>query len=145
MTELHGTCHCGNLSVTFKTSRPLEQLPVRACQCDFCRKHGVRTTTDPNGALEIRSEKAGEVGRYSFGLHAAEFLVCKTCGVYVAAVLERADRCVATLNTNVLDGTPFAERAADPIDYSPEVAEARVARRLRQWTPTEYSAGGRLK
>ena len=54
MTEIHrGGCHCGNIRVAYRTAKPVAEWPIRACQCSFCRKHGVRATGDPDGLLEI--------------------------------------------------------------------------------------------
>ncbi len=136
MTELRGGCHCGNVLAVFRSSKPLEELPLRDCQCTFCRKHAVRTTADPHGTLELDVKEPQAVSRYSFGTGITEFLVCGSCGVYVAAVMERDGRRVATLNVNALNGAPFAERAGEPMDYSAESADERAARRLQQWTPT---------
>ena len=50
MTEIHrGGCHCGNIRVAYLTAKPVSEWPIRACQCSFCRKHGVRATGDPEG------------------------------------------------------------------------------------------------
>ena len=136
MNALAGGCHCGNVSVRFESGRTVEELPMRACQCTFCRKHGVRTTVDPEGRLEIGIENGEDVSRYLFGQGVAEFLVCRRCGVYVAAVMTRASGCVATLNVNVLEGAPFGDRRGRPVDYSEESVERREARRFAQWTPT---------
>ena len=42
--------------------------------------------TDPGGHLAIRAGHENHLGRYAFGLRTAEYLICKTCGVYVAAI-----------------------------------------------------------
>ena len=48
-----GGCHCGNLSFVFEATAPLESLGLRACMCSFCRAHGARNTSDPNGTIRI--------------------------------------------------------------------------------------------
>src|SRR5579859_2220723 len=50
---LRGGCHCGNLGVVLETERDPRALPLRACQCSFCRRHGAVTTADPGGLLRI--------------------------------------------------------------------------------------------
>jgi hypothetical protein len=138
VTALAGSCHCGNLEVVFEPSRPPEELPVRACACSFCRAHGARTTTDPHGRVGLRARDQGQLLRYRFAQRTADFLVCRGCGVYVAAVLETDDgRLVATLNVNVLvERGRFASEA--PVDYDGESEAARRARRAAGWTPVVW-------
>lgn len=136
---LTGGCHCGNLTVAFELAAAASELALRACQCGFCRKHGVRTVSDRNSLLRIDVSEPAELVRYEFALHAAEFLICRRCGVYVAAVLDDGTRSVATLNVNVLDRDPFRDRDPEPAIYDDETAPARRARRLRMWTPVEVS------
>ena len=81
-----GGCHCGNLRIAFETKISPAEIEVRACQCTFCRKHSSLAVTDPAGRLAIHVEREDRLGRYAFGLQTAEYLICKTCGVYVAAV-----------------------------------------------------------
>jgi len=53
--------------------------------------------------------------RYRFGLGITDFLLCRKCGVYVAAVMTTAEGALGVLNVNVLDDrTPFA-RPAEPM------------------------------
>src|SRR5262249_49534842 len=82
---LHGSCHCGALTVELETAREPRELPVRMCGCTFCRKHRPRYTSDPSGHLTIRIADPASVSRYRFGLRLADFLICRTCGVFVAA------------------------------------------------------------
>lgn len=128
---LSGRCHCGQVTLAFDTALAPGELPLRRCQCSFCRKHGARTVADPNGSLTIAAEPAAVV-RYRFGLATADFLLCARCGAYVAAILDGAR---ATLNANLLDCANELTQPATPVDYDGETAEARRARRLRAWTP----------
>ena len=134
-----GGCHCGNVRVLFETRRPAGELPVRACQCSFCRAHGARTASDPKARLSISIADASRLSRYRFALRTADYLVCARCGVYLAAVLEADGKLFATLNVNVLDERDAFTAAAEPVAYDGETAESRIARRRRQWTPTTLS------
>jgi hypothetical protein len=137
MSTLAGGCHCKNVTIAFTTSRPPTELPLRACQCSFCRRHGARTTSDPAGRARIVVADAAALARYRFGAKTADFLVCARCGVYVAPVMSSGGRTLATINVNALDdGAPF-DRPAQPMDYDAESAEERVVRRLARWTPAE--------
>jgi len=135
MGTLAGSCHCGNLQITFRTERPLEDLQVRACQCSFCRAHGARALSDPKGRATIVVGDDSRTNRYRFGLATADFVICKVCGIYVGAVMEHRGSTYCTLNVNVLRGDPFEGRTAQAVDYEGESAEARIERRTRVWTP----------
>jgi len=134
MTVLSGSCHCGNIQVRFETSVDPRDLKLRACDCTFCRKHGVRSVMDPSGRAHIAVADERELSRYVFGLRTAEFLVCKRCGAYAGAVLREAGASWAVLNANLLDGEPLP-RDALRSSYSAEDAQARIDRRKREWTP----------
>jgi len=134
-TLYRGQCHCGAVAVRFYTRRAAAELPLRACQCGFCRKHGARTTADPAGRAEIAVADPGAVEHYRFALGTAEYFVCRRCGVYVAAVMTEGDRGYAVVNVNAFaDGESFTGQGA-PMVYDHEDEAARRARRRKQWTP----------
>ena len=137
MPTLHGTCHCGNVRVELETPLDPSALKLRACQCSFCRKHGARTTSDPRGVLRIVARDAELLERYRFALGITDFLLCRACGVYVAATMKTATRPVGTLNVNVLEDPQPFQRGAEPVSYFRENVEERISRRLLVWTPAE--------
>src|SRR5262245_17511779 len=130
-----GRCHCGAIALSFTTWRAIDELPLRECQCSFCRKHAARTTTDPEGFAEIRVREPGALARYRFGLATADYLVCARCGVYLAAVMEEAGGGYAVVNTNVFDERAAFAGPATPTVYDHEDEAARRARRRKVWTP----------
>src|SRR5512138_970252 len=130
-----GRCHCGNLTVTFESAQDPAQTPLRACQCSFCRIHGVTAVTDPAGRVELRASKPELVSRYQFGLRASEFFICRQCGVYVAAIATIDGARYASLNANVLEDRAAFAQAPQAVDYGRENAVERMARRRRGWTP----------
>ncbi|MFO0583674.1 MAG: hypothetical protein U0229_15495 [Anaeromyxobacter sp.] len=130
-----GRCHCGNLIVTFESSRPPAEAPLRTCGCTFCARHRPTYTTDPAGRLEVRARDPGLVTRYRFGLATADFLLCSRCGVFVGAVCEVDGRLLGTLNVNVLEDRAAFTQAPAPVDYDAENVAARLARRARAWMP----------
>jgi hypothetical protein len=136
-TTLRGGCHCGNIKVVFETALDPSALPLRACQCSFCRRHGGVTTSDPAGRLVVEIGEPEQVERYRFALGITDFLLCRTCGVYVAAVMETDGRMLGVLNVNALnEHEPFA-RTPEPMQYAAETVEDREARRARAWMPVE--------
>jgi hypothetical protein len=74
------------------------------------------------------------VQRYRFGTGSSEFLVCNTCGVYVAAVLTSGRCQYATINVNTIR-TPLDVPTAEAVSYDGELAAERQARREQRWTP----------
>jgi hypothetical protein len=109
-------------------------LPLRACACTFCRRHGAKTTADPEGRAHIGAQDPALVSRYAFGLRTAEMLVCSRCGVYCGAVLRDGDAAWAVINTNLFLDAAF-DRPAEAVSYDGETEEQRIARRKRMWTP----------
>lgn len=135
--RLVGRCHCGNVTTVLETAKPPERLGLRACGCSFCRRHGARTTSDPEGRARIAVRDPAKLNRYRFNLRSADFLVCRECGTYVGAVYADADGAWATLNANAFEERDVFTQAAAPVAYEAETAEQRAARRKRQWTPLE--------
>jgi hypothetical protein len=76
LSEHRGGCHCGNLRLSLRLSRAPEDTRLRACGCSFCRAHNTRTTSDPNGSVDIRVADWSRVELYRFGTGTAEFLIC---------------------------------------------------------------------
>ncbi len=135
--RLTGGCHCGHLELTFETRRRPGELTVRACGCSFCRRHGVRAVSDPKGRVEFVVHDLAQLNRYRFGLGIAEFLICRTCGVYVGAIMADVGTTYATINVNVLATPGVFTQGAVPVSYDRESAAERRARRRVRWTPAE--------
>jgi hypothetical protein len=108
---------------------------LRACGCSFCRAHNTRTTSDPNGSVDIRAADWSLVERYRFGTGTAEFLICRRCGVYIGAIGESAAGTRAVINTNCLDDRAAFTQKPQPVDHDGEATGDRLARRAANWTP----------
>jgi hypothetical protein len=135
LSEHRGGCHCGNLRLSLRLSRAPEDTRLRACSCSLCRAHNTRTTSDPNGSVDIRVADWSRVELYRFGTGTAEFLICKRCGVYIGAIGETASGTRAVININCLDDRDAFTQQADPVDHDGEVTGDRLARRAANWTP----------
>ena len=130
-----GGCHCGNLRLTLRLSRPPQKVRLRACGCSFCRAHATRTTSDPLGAVEIWAEDWDLVEPYRFGSRSADFLVCRRCGVYTGAVCTNEAGTWAVINTNSLMDRALFTGLVAPVDHDGEATKDRMARRTTNWTP----------
>jgi hypothetical protein len=135
MLWFEGGCHCGNLTYVFEASRPLAELGLRACQCSFCRAHGARNTSDPEGAMDISVRNPAHLVRYRFGLGTADFLLCANCGVYIGALLPDGEKSWFTVNVNTFHEAPSADFPIQPVVYDQEDVGGRVDRRKEKWTP----------
>jgi hypothetical protein len=140
--RFEGGCHCGNLSYVFDASANLETLGVRACMCSFCRAHGARNTSDPDGSIRIAVRDGAKLERYRFGLRTADFLICKTCGVYIGALLPDGEHGWFTVNVNTFRDKPPLAFPLTPNVFDAEDTQSRVSRREARWTPvTEFRIG----
>ena len=130
-----GGCHCGNLKLKFSLSKPFSELPIRACQCSFCRKHNVRETADPDGKLDIFIQDKTKLSKYHMGLGVTDFLVCKECGVYVSAVMfdQENNEMIGNCIVNTLDIEQDKIQLSEAAHYDSESAESRLERRRSRW------------
>jgi hypothetical protein len=136
-----GACHCGALHLTFETPIEPKTLPLRACSCSFCRKHGVLTTSDPAGTVSVKIDDPTLLQRYRFGTRTTDTLICRNCGIYLAAITEIDGALYAVINVNALDDRSAFERPPEVMDYEGESAGQRQARRKVKWTPATLDAG----
>jgi len=130
-----GACHCGAIKVSFHTDLAADDIQVRQCQCDFCRRRGGKTVSDPDGRLEVHGS-SGAVNHYRFGTGSADFLLCNTCGSFIGATMDIDGELFGVLNVVGADIAPLANRPGQPMDYSAESLADRAGRRRRVWTPT---------
>ena len=134
---LEGACHCGVMTIRLETAREPHELPVRVCGCTFCAKHRPRYTSDPDGRVAIGVRDEASVSRYRFGLRLADFLICRTCGVFVAA-FEPGPPGRAVMNLDALaSAVRFTAAPTVFTAYDAEDVATRSARRAKAWTPAE--------
>jgi len=101
MAQLEGGCHCGNITVRVELEREPAAYAPRACDCEFCRKHGAAWLSDPRGSLSIEVRAERDTSRYAQGDRLAEMLLCRNCGVLVSA-LWHEQHLFGVVNANVL-------------------------------------------
>ncbi|MBV8146951.1 MAG: aldehyde-activating protein [Gammaproteobacteria bacterium] len=121
MPELTGGCHCGNIAVTVLLTAAPEACRPRTCDCDFCRKHGAAWVSDPQGSLRIRIGVGTEVQGYRQGAAIAEMLLCRRCGVLVAA-LWQGQRLYGVVNATALAAN---DRFGATVPVSPKQLSAQ--------------------
>ena len=135
----HGGCHCGNMRIVVEFGTAPSQTPLRACQCSFCRTHGVRSASDPGGSFKVWAQDWAEVTRYRFGTRTAEVLLCRKCGVFIGAVTETPSGLLGVVNVNALADQSLFTMQAEAMDFSAEEQEGhlpdRQARRATRWMP----------
>jgi hypothetical protein len=130
-----GGCHCGNIHVRLRLPKPPENYALRACTCSFCRSHSPRIVADCDGNFEVWADDWSLVENYRFGSKTCDFLICRRCGVFIAAVAEMAAGTRAVVNVNCLkDRERFT---SDPVlhDFEGETLETRSSRRAANWMP----------
>lgn len=136
-----GGCHCGNLRTRLRLTKPPAENQVRACGCAFCQANNTRTVADPAGMFEVWAVDWSLVEPYRFGSRTADYLVCRRCGIYIAAVCETPAGTRAVVNTNALDDRAAFTQAPTPTDYDGETVAERLARRAVRWMPAVVHRG----
>jgi hypothetical protein len=131
MSRLHGQCHCGAVRVEIEGVAAAD-LPLRACQCGFCRRHGAISTSHPDATITIAG---GPLTRYRFGQRLSNFLICAECGCYVGSAAEIDGGWYAILNVRGVDLPGLENREPQPMVYDGETPAERTARRRARWSP----------
>jgi hypothetical protein len=88
MHTVTGGCYCGNVLVKIRLTRAPASYNPRACDCEFCRKHGAAYISDAAGTMEVEIGTAGDRGSYRQGSEAADCLFCRRCGVFTGVTCE---------------------------------------------------------
>jgi hypothetical protein len=127
--EHFGGCHCRKLHVGLRLSMLPQQAPLRACGCSFCRAHNTRTVADPAGLFELSADDWSLVEPYRFGTRTADYIVCRRCGVYVAAICETSAGTRAVVNINCLADRASFTQVPSATDHEGETIEERLSRR----------------
>jgi hypothetical protein len=131
-----GGCHCGNIHVRLRLSKPPEDNPLRACTCSFCRSHSPRMLSDPGGLFEVWADDWSLVENYRFGTRTCDFLICRRCGVFIAAVSDMTEaKARAVVNVNCLSDRARFTGAPTIHDFDGETVESRSSRRNANWMP----------
>jgi hypothetical protein len=133
--RIEASCHCGNIRVTFEWPGTGPTIPVRACSCTLCRKHGAVWTSHPDGRFRLRIADPARVARYRFGTKTADFHICLVCGVIPIVTCTMDGARYAVVNVNTFEDVDPSSLVPSAVDFEGETTESRLARRRRNWTP----------
>ena len=137
-----GGCHCGNLHVRLRLSKPPEENSLRACTCSFCRSHSPRMVSDAKGLFELWADDWSLVENYRFGTRTCDFLICRRCGVFIAAISEMTSETHAVVNVNCLnDRDRFTSL---PVVHDFEGRRSKLGRRGARQTGCRRSSAGNM-
>ena len=137
--RIHASCHCGNIRVTLDWPESAPTIPVRACGCNLCTKHGAVWTSHPNGRFGLQIANDTRVMQYRFGTKTADFYVCLNCGVIPIVTCMIDGTRYAVVNVNAFDDFDRSQLVKTATDFEGETTENRLARRRRNWTPEAAS------
>ena len=86
--------------------------------------------SDPEGLFEVWADDWSLVENYRFGTRTSDFLICRRCGVFIAAVTELPAGAQAVVNVNCLVPSNSANLAPnikpDQLLASPALRKFRV-------------------
>jgi len=131
--QIHGSCHCGNLTFDLQWPTGMDSIAARACSCTFCRKHGARWTADASATLVVHIDDAALVTAYAFGTKTADFHVCNRCGVVACCTSLIEGRVYAVVNVNAFDQFDASRLVSGEVSFDGEEEPARLTRRVANW------------
>ncbi|HSC24038.1 MAG TPA: hypothetical protein VLG08_10015 [Casimicrobiaceae bacterium] len=132
---INGRCHCGNIAFVLEWDDGVADIPARACGCTFCVRHGGVWTSNGRARLEVSVADPAAVSRYEFGTRTATFHVCTRCGVVPVVTSDIRGRRYAVVNANAFEGVDPSRLRRSSTNFDDEDADARLARRERNWIP----------
>ncbi|RMC95176.1 aldehyde-activating protein [Aquitalea palustris] len=134
MHKLTGACHCGNIHIAIALTQSPDSYAPRACDCDFCRKHGASYLSDPHGSMQLEVHDADFMVKYRHGSQLADFLLCSRCGVLIGVLYQDGSRLYGTVNCAALQQTAAlgAPRTVSPKRLA---SSEKTARWSALWFP----------
>ena len=90
---------------------------------------------DPGGLFEVWADDWSLVENYRFGTGTCDFLICRHCGVFIAAVSEMPAGARAVVNVNCLRDRERFTSVPKVHDFEGERTEIRLSRRAANWMP----------
>ena len=134
--RIEGKCHCGNISYVLHWPGDGTEIPVRACGCAFCTKHGAAWTSQRDSELIAEVRDASVVSKYRFGTGTADFYVCARCGAAPLVTCAIEDHLYAVVNANTFEDVEPTSLVRKATNFDGEGSGERLERRKRNWIPT---------
>jgi hypothetical protein len=91
--------------------------------------------SDNEGSFEVWADDWSLVENYRFGTRTCDFLICRRCGVFIAAVSDMTTGARAVVNVNCLSDRGRFTSVANVHDFDGETIETRFSRRAANWMP----------
>jgi hypothetical protein len=91
---------------------------------------------DLEGLFEVWADDWSLVENYRFGTRICDFLICRRCGVFIAAVAETTAGSRAVVNVNCLIDRGRFTSVPAVHDFEAETRENRSSRHAANWMPT---------
>lgn len=111
MTTIRGSCYCENIILDANLSAPPKTYQPRACDCQFCIKHGAEYISDSRGTLEIHVKNVDWLKKFrQSDKGTADFLHCTNCGVLVGVIYQEGEKLYGAMNRLVIDNASFGEK-----------------------------------
>ena len=139
--QIQGKCHCGNIRYVLDWPDAAGEIPVRACGCSFCTKHGGSWTSHREASLSAQVRDAALVSKYRFGTKTADFYVCARCGVAPFVTSEIDGNLYAVVNVNTFENIRPSSLARSAADFDGEGAGERLERRKGNWIRSVLISG----
>lgn len=131
--QIEGKCHCGNISYRLHWPGDGAEIPVRACGCTFCTKHGGAWTSHRDSELVATVRDESIISKYRFGTETADFYVCARCGAVPFVICVVDDRLYAVVNVNTFEGIDRSSFVRASTNFDGEDTGGRLERRKRNW------------
>ena len=95
----------------------------------------VRALLPTEGLFETWADDWSLVENYRFGTRTCNFLICRRCGVFIAAVTETVEGTRAVVNANCLSDRERFTSVPVVHDFEGETGKTRSARHAANWMP----------
>lgn len=133
--RISGGCHCGNVTYVFDWPGDGSEIPVRACSCTFCTKHGGTYTSHREADLLAEVKEESLVSHYRFATGTADFFVCSRCGAVPFVTCEIDGTLYGVVNVNTFEGVDPTVFRRQVTNFDGEEETGRLERRSRTWIP----------
>jgi hypothetical protein len=134
-TRIEGACHCGNIRYTLIWPDVDMEIPVRACGCTYCQKHGGIWTSHSGSELSAEIKDESMVSKYKQGTKTAEMYVCAVCGIVPFVTSDIENNLYSVVNANTFEGIESSRIVRSSTDIEGESTSDRLERRRRNWIP----------